>query len=86
MLKNIEDIFTQKLSYNQIEKRNGYVGDLLNKSIKKETFYKDEPKNKQIIINPDTMQFFIHYRDLLDSFVITSAPCFFAISTVRSLL
>ena len=41
-----------------------------NKSIKKETFYKDEPKNKQIIINPDTMQFFIHYRDLLDSFVI----------------
>jgi hypothetical protein len=40
------------------------------KSMKKENFYKNEPDNKQIIINPDSMQFFIHYRDLLDSFVI----------------
>jgi hypothetical protein len=40
------------------------------KSKKKETFYINDPKNKQLIVNPNSMQFFIHYRDLLDSFVI----------------
>jgi hypothetical protein len=41
-----------------------------NKSKKKETFYKNDPKSKQIMVNPNAMQFFIYYRDLLDTFVI----------------
>jgi hypothetical protein len=41
-----------------------------NKSKKRETFYKNDPKSKQIMVNPNAMQFFIYYGDLLDSFVI----------------
>lgn len=40
------------------------------KSPKKETFYKDDFKNKRIMINPKSMQFFTHYRVLLESFVV----------------
>jgi len=41
------------------------------KSISTDTvFYDDEFDNKKIIVNPNVMQFFIHYRMLLEPFVV----------------
>jgi len=36
----------------------------------KETFYKNDEDNKRILINPDAARFFIHYRILLEKFVV----------------
>jgi len=41
-----------------------------NQSIQKEPFYKNEEKNKRILVNPDAMKFFIRNRILLEKFVI----------------
>lgn len=40
------------------------------KTVKKETFYKNDEKNRRILVNPNAMKFFIHYRILLEKFVV----------------
>lgn len=40
------------------------------KTTKKETFYKNDEKNKRILVNSEAMKFFIHYRVLLEKFVV----------------
>lgn len=39
-------------------------------TIEKETFYKNDEDNKRILVNPKAMEFFIHYRILLEKFVV----------------
>ncbi len=39
-------------------------------TIEKETFYKNDEDNKRILINPEAIKFFIHYRILLEKFVV----------------
>ncbi len=39
-------------------------------TLEKETFYNNDEDNKRILINPKAMEFFVHYRILLEKFVI----------------
>ena len=39
-------------------------------TMEKETFYKNDEDNKRILVNADAMEFFIHYRILLEKFVV----------------
>ncbi len=39
-------------------------------TLEKETFYKNDENNKRILVNPKAMEFFIHYRILLEKLVV----------------